>query len=107
MPTDYFGEEIAARYDDEVEGFDPTVLDPVVDFLVGRARGGGVLELGIGTGGVAVRLRRRAWLVTGMDRSPPRAARRPANPDAKESVARSGALPPPTSEGTFPPAIRA
>ena len=30
----YFGERVAARYDDYAEIFDPAVVDPVVDLLV-------------------------------------------------------------------------
>ena len=34
MPEDYFGEGPAARYDDAVSGrFDPSVVDPTVEFL--------------------------------------------------------------------------
>ncbi|MDX6387191.1 MAG: hypothetical protein QOD85_993, partial [Gaiellaceae bacterium] len=44
----YFGEEIAARYDDD-EGsmFSAQVIDPTVDFLVELAGDGTALELGI------------------------------------------------------------
>ena len=101
MPTDYFGEEIAARYDDEVEGFDPAVLDPVVDFLVGRARGGSVLELGIGTGRVAVPLAQRGLRVHGIDLSPAMVARLRAKPDAKEIAVTVGDFATTTVEDTF------
>ena len=34
MPEDYFGERVAARYDESAaELFDPVVVGPVVDFL--------------------------------------------------------------------------
>jgi hypothetical protein len=34
MPEDYFGEHVAARYDENEAGmFDPAVVEPVVDFL--------------------------------------------------------------------------
>ena len=101
MPTDYFGEEIAARYDEEVEGFDPAVLDPVVDFLAGRARGGAVLELGIGTGRVAVPLAQRGLRVHGIDLSPAMVARLRAKPDAKEIGVTVGDFATTTVEGTF------
>ena len=101
MPTDYFGEEIAGRYDDEVEGFDPAVLDPVVDFLVGRARGGAVLELGIGTGRVAVPLAQRGLRVHGIDLSPAMVARLRAKPDAKEIAVTVGDFATTTVEDTF------
>jgi SAM-dependent methyltransferase len=69
LPENYFPDAVADRYDDEVSGFEPTVLDPTVDFLVERARGGPVLELGIGTGRVAVPLARRGLRVHGIDLS--------------------------------------
>jgi len=84
VPTDYFGEDVAARYDDDVAGFEPTVLDPVVDFLFERARGGAVLELGIGTGRVAVPLARRGVRVHGIDLSPAMVARLQEKPEAVE-----------------------
>ena len=83
MPENYFGEEVAARYDDEVEGFDPEVLDPTVEFLAEIARGGAVLELGIGTGRVAVPLAQRGLRVHGIDLSPAMVARLRAKPEAQ------------------------
>ena len=36
MPTDHFGEDVAARYDESsTDMFDPAVVDPAVDFLAG------------------------------------------------------------------------
>jgi SAM-dependent methyltransferase len=84
MTKNYFGEEIAARYDDEVAGFEPEVLDPTVEFLVQRARGGPVLELGIGTGRVAVPLAKLGLRVHGIDLSEAMVARLQAKPEAKE-----------------------
>src|SRR2546426_10510337 len=53
----YFDERVAARYDEsEGEMFDPAVVDPVVDFLVELAGNGRALELGIGTGRIALPL---------------------------------------------------
>ena len=46
-PNGYFGESIAATYDDSAAHlFDPAVVDPAVDFLVELARDGRALELG-------------------------------------------------------------
>src|SRR5262245_40909932 len=51
----YFGERVAARYDESVaELFEPGVVDPVVDFLVGLAGSGRALARGIGTGRIAL-----------------------------------------------------
>ncbi len=47
--------------------FAPSVLGPTVDFLTDLADGGPVLELGIGTGRVALPLRERGLAVHGID----------------------------------------
>ena len=47
----------------------PEVVDPVVDFLAARAEGGRVLELGIGTGRIALPLAARGVEVHGIDLS--------------------------------------
>ena len=53
----YFDERVAARYDQSAaEMFDPAVVEPVVDFLVDLAGSGRALELGIGTGWIALPL---------------------------------------------------
>jgi SAM-dependent methyltransferase len=101
MTKNYFGEEIAARYDDEVAGFEPEVLDPTVDFLVERARGGAVLELGIGTGRVAVPLAQRGLGVHGIDLSPEMVAVLQAKPEAKEIGVTIGDFSTTKVDGTF------
>ena len=60
-PADgYFGESVAARYDETAANlFDPAVLDSAVDFLADLAAGRAALELGIGTGRVALPLAAR------------------------------------------------
>lgn len=66
----YFDERIAARYDESAARmFDPRVVDPVVDFLVEASRGGRVLELGIGTGRIALPLAQRGVPVHGIELS--------------------------------------
>jgi hypothetical protein len=51
----YFGEPVAARYDQSAaDMFDPAVVDPAVVFLAELAGGGRALELGIGTGRIAL-----------------------------------------------------
>ena len=60
MPRDHFGERVAERYDESAaDMFDPAVVDPVVDFLAELAGGGAALELGIGTGRIALPLSQR------------------------------------------------
>ena len=47
MRRDYFGEAVAARYDESAaEMFDPAVVDPAVDFLAALAGDGAALEFG-------------------------------------------------------------
>ena len=68
MPHDdgYFDEAVAARYDESAaEMFDPAVVDPIVDFLAELAGDGRALELGIGTGRIALPLAREACRCTG------------------------------------------
>jgi SAM-dependent methyltransferase len=66
----YFGEHVAATYDDEAaEMFEPGVVDATVDVLAGLAGGGRALELGIGTGRIALPLARRGVPVHGIDMS--------------------------------------
>jgi SAM-dependent methyltransferase len=66
----YFGKEVAERYDDDQSMNDPAVIDPAVDFLAGLANGGAALELGIGTGRIALPLSRKGISVHGIDLSP-------------------------------------
>ena len=75
VPKIYFDARIAARYDaSSTDMFDPEVLDPAVDFLADLAAGGSALELGIGTGRVALPLSRRGVHVHGVELSPPMVA---------------------------------
>jgi SAM-dependent methyltransferase len=77
----YFGEQVAARYDESSgEMFQPGVVDVAVDVLVGLARGGRALELGIGTGRIALPLARRGVPVQGIDLSRAMVARMRAKP---------------------------
>ncbi len=81
MPEDQFGEEIAARYDESTaDRFRPEVLDPTVDFLAELAGDGTALELGIGTGRVALPLAAKGIPVHGIDLSTAMVARLRAKP---------------------------
>jgi SAM-dependent methyltransferase len=76
MPEDHFGEQVAARYDESsAEMFDAAVLDAAVDFLADLAGDGAALELGIGTGRVALPLAQRGIPVHGIDLSEAMVAR--------------------------------
>ncbi|MGY0018132.1 class I SAM-dependent DNA methyltransferase [Streptomyces sp. cg35] len=80
-PDGYFPERIAATYDRSSAGmFTPETLDPVVDFLAQLAGKGTALELGIGTGRVALPLAARGVAVHGIDLSRAMAARLRAKP---------------------------
>lgn len=64
----YFDERVAARYDaSSADMFEPDVLGPAVDFLADLAAAGSALELGIGTGRVALPLSQRGVSVHGID----------------------------------------
>jgi 2-polyprenyl-3-methyl-5-hydroxy-6-metoxy-1,4-benzoquinol methylase len=64
----YFGERVAATYDaSSADRFEPSVVHPAVGGLAGLADGGRALELGIGTGRIALPLARRAVVVHGID----------------------------------------
>jgi SAM-dependent methyltransferase len=70
MPEDHFGAEVADRYDEtSAEMFDPTVVGRTVDFLADLAGDGAALELGIGTGRIALPLSERGIHVSGIDLS--------------------------------------
>jgi SAM-dependent methyltransferase len=86
--SDYFGESVAARYDEPGTGmFAPEVVEPAAGFLEALARAGGgpepsALELGIGTGRIALPLSQRGVLVHGIDLSAAMVARLRAKPGA-------------------------
>jgi SAM-dependent methyltransferase len=66
LPENFFGEDVAESYD---RGTAAMEAEPVVDFLVERAGDGPVLELGIGTGRIALPLSQRGVRVHGIDLS--------------------------------------
>ena len=71
VPHISFDEHRAERYDaDSSDMFEPAVVDPAVSFLADLARGGAALELGIGTGRIALPLIQRGIPVHGIDISP-------------------------------------
>ena len=77
----YFGEPVAARYDESTaEMSAPGVVEPAVSLLAGLAGRGQALELGIGTGRIALPLARRGIRVHGIDLSRAMVARLRAKP---------------------------
>jgi len=102
VPTDHFGERVAERYDESAaDMFDPAVVDPIVDFLAELAGDGAALELGIGTGRIALPLARRGVRVHGIDLSEAMVARLRAKPGAKEIGVTIGDFATTTVEGRF------
>ncbi len=104
MPGDdgYFDERIAARYDESsAEMFDPAVIDPVIDLLVALAGRGRALELGIGTGRIALPLAQRGVPVHGIELSKAMVARLRAKPGGEDIGVTIGDFATTTVDGTF------
>ena len=98
----YFGERVAARYDESAEVmFDAGAVDPVVDLLVELAGSGRALELGIGTGRIALPLARRGVPVHGIELSKAMAARLRAKPGGEDIGVTIGDFSTTTVDGTF------
>jgi SAM-dependent methyltransferase len=102
MPEDYFGDRVAERYDDPTdEMFLPAAVDPVVDFLAALAGDGGALELGIGTGRIALPLAQRGVRVHGIDLSEAMVSKLQAKPGAEQIGVTIGDFSTTTVEATF------
>jgi SAM-dependent methyltransferase len=102
MPEDYFGEHVAEGYDESAaDMFEPAVVDPVVDFLANLAGHGAALELGLGTGRIALPLAQRGIPVHGIDLSEAMVARLRAKPGAEDISVTIGDFAATTVEGTF------
>jgi SAM-dependent methyltransferase len=83
MAESRFDDWIAERYDVLwPELFEPPLLDWAVDFLAELAAGGPALELGIGTGRIALPLSRRGVPVVGIELSPAMVTQLRAQPGA-------------------------
>jgi len=101
MPENYFGEAVAARYDDDAKIFDPSVVDPMVDFLAALAGDGAALEFAIGTGRIALPLAARGVPVQGIEFSEAMAARLRAKPGAEAVPVTIGDMATTRVDGTF------
>jgi len=74
--VDHFGEDVADRYDETIGRWgDADVVEPAVSFLADAAGDGAALELGIGTGRIALPLAGRGVPVHGIDASQAMVAR--------------------------------
>jgi SAM-dependent methyltransferase len=98
----YFGERVAARYDESAEVMsDAGAVDPVIDLLVELAGGGRALELGIGTGRIALPLAERGVRVHGIELSKAMVARLRAKPGGEDVGVTIGDFTTTTVDGTF------
>ena len=98
----YFDERVAARYDESAEVmFDAGAVEPVVDFLAALAGSGRALELGVGTGRIALPLAQRGVPVHGIELSKAMAARLRAKPGGEDVGVTIGDFATTTVDGTF------
>src|SRR5919197_4528780 len=97
----YFGERAAARYDQSSDIFNLAAVDAVVEVLAELAAGGRALELGIGTGRMALPRARRGVPVHGIDMSKAMVARLRAKPGGEDISVTIGDFATTTVEGTF------
>jgi SAM-dependent methyltransferase len=98
----HFGERVAERYDESsADMFEPAVVDPAVDFLAELAGSGAALELGIGTGRLALPLAQRGIRVHGIDLSEAMVARLRTKPGAEDIEVTIGDFATTRVEGTF------
>src|SRR5215208_5624784 len=102
MPVDHFGEPVAARYDQSsADMFEPPVVAPVVDVLAGLAGDGAALELGIGTGRIALPLSERGVRVHGIDLSEAMVAQLHEKPGGERIEVAMGDFATTRVDGTF------
>ena len=98
----YFGEPVAAGYDQSAaEMFDPGVVSPAVGVLAELAGGGRALELGIGTGRIALPLAAHGVPVHGIDMSRAMVARMRAKPGGDQIGVTIGDFATARADGTF------
>lgn len=102
MSDGFFGSRIAARYDEsEADMFAPEAVNPAVDFLAGLAGEGRALELGIGTGRIALPLAGRGVPVHGIDLSVAMVEQLRAKPGAEAIEVTVGDFATTRVDGTF------
>jgi SAM-dependent methyltransferase len=102
VPEDWFGEEVAARYDEQLGAMGTAAeVGPAVDFLADLAGAGRALELGIGTGRIALPLAARGVSVDGIDLSEAMVARLRAKPGGERIPVAIGEFATTRVEGAF------
>jgi SAM-dependent methyltransferase len=98
----HFDERVAARYDGSAaEMFEAEAVELAVDFLAELAGGGRALELGIGTGRIALPLAERGVPVHGIDMSKAMVARLQAKPGGEDIGVTIGDFATTTVDGSF------
>ena len=102
MAQNRFGEDVAARYDATLGALgEAEAVDAAVDVLAELAAGGAALELGIGTGRMALPLAARGIPVHGIDLSEAMVARLRAKPGGAEIPVAIGDFSTTRVEGRF------
>jgi SAM-dependent methyltransferase len=102
MPENRFTGWVATEYETRwPEIHAPEVVEPAVEFLVAEARGGAALELGIGTGRLAIPLSRRGVRVHGIEISEDMVAQLRAKPGSEEVTVTLGDFAAQSVEDTF------
>ena len=97
-----FDAELAERYDEtSAHMYRPEVLEPAVDFLAELAGDGAALELGVGTGRLALPLSRRGVPVHGIDISEPMLERLRRKPGSERIALTTGDFATTRVERTF------
>jgi len=97
----YFGEHVAAAYDGTSGVFAPGAVEATAEVLAELACGGRALELGIGTGRIALPLALRGVEVHGIDLSRAMVAQLRAKPGGQDIPVAIGDFATTTMDGTF------
>ena len=100
MTENHFGQAVAERYDERTTST-AEVVDAIADVLVEQAGDGPVLELGIGTGRIALPLAARGVSVSGIDLSEAMVARLRAKPGGDTIDVTIGDFATAKAEGAF------
>jgi SAM-dependent methyltransferase len=101
-PDGYFGEPVAAGYDDPADPMNqPQMVDPAVSLLAELAGSGRALEFAIGTGRIGVPLSRRGVPVHGIELSRAMVARLAAKPGGDAVAVTIGDMATTRVDGTF------
>lgn len=98
MTEDHFGVNVAARYDERTADMP---VEPVVEFLRELAGDGAALELGIGTGRIALPLERAGVRVYGIDLSEAMVAKLREKPGGADVPVAIGDFATTRVDGTF------